>query len=42
MSLPPGRRLYTTREMYLDALARAWRATILIDGLLLEDGLMSP
>ena len=40
--LTARQRLYTTREMYLDALARAWRAAILIDGLLLEDGLMSP
>lgn len=40
--LTARQRLVTMREMYLDALARAWRAAILIDGLLLEDGLMSP
>ena len=40
--LTARQRLYTAREMYLDARARAWRAAILIDGLLLEDGLLSP
>ncbi|MYD71109.1 MAG: TolC family protein [Acidobacteria bacterium] len=40
--LTARQRLFTMREMYLDALGRAWRAAILIDGLLLEDGLMSP
>lgn len=40
--LTARQRLVTMREMHLDALARAWRAAVLIDGLLLEDGLMSP
>ncbi len=35
-------RLLATREMYLDALARTWRAAIRIEGMLLEEGLMSP
>ena len=41
-ALTARQRLLATREMYLDALRRTWRAAILIEGLLLEDGLMSP
>ena len=40
--LTARQRLVIMREMHLDALARAWRAAIRIDGLLLEGGLMSP
>ena len=36
------RTLFQVTEQYLEALAEAWRASVLIDGLLLEGGLESP